>query len=90
MYEGMMRRESIWMRGTRKICGTGEGYQHILMVQLPGKMGRQKEKFNLLFVLFSGITYFFKNGHFWRFDDYMVITDTEIPLKIAPHWFDCR
>ena len=54
------------------------------------KDGKTKRKFNLLFVIFSGITYFFKNGHFWRFDDYMVITATEIPLKIAPHWFDCR
>ena len=78
------------MKGTHKICVTGGGYQHILMVQLLGKMGRQKEESIFITLIFVGITYFFKTGNFWRFDDYMVITDTEIPFKIAPHWFDCE
>ena len=45
--------------------------------------------FQWFVILLLGITYFFKEDRYWRFDDYMVITDSEIPLKIGPHWFDC-
>jgi len=37
----------------------------------------------------DGVTYFFKKDKFWRFDDYLVITDSEIPLNTARHWFHC-
>ena len=36
-----------------------------------------------------GVTYFFKNDKFWRFDDHMVITDSELPMETAAHWFQC-
>ena len=37
----------------------------------------------------SGVTYFFKNDKFWRFDDHMVITESELPMETAAHWFQC-
>ena len=37
----------------------------------------------------SGVSYFLKDGYFWRFDDDQVITNTEIPLNTNNYWFGC-
>ena len=37
----------------------------------------------------DGVTYFFKDGKFWRFNDYLVITETERPGDSARVWFGC-
>ena len=37
----------------------------------------------------SGLTYFFKDGKYWRFNDYMVITESEVPQDSASIWFGC-
>ena len=35
------------------------------------------------------MTYFFKDGKYWRFNDYMVITESELPRESAKTWFGC-
>ena len=37
----------------------------------------------------DGTTYFFKDGKFWRFNDYMVITESEVPQNSDRAWFGC-
>ena len=37
----------------------------------------------------DGLTYFFKDGKFWRFNDYLVITESELPRSSARVWFGC-
>ena len=37
----------------------------------------------------NGLTYFFKDGKFWRFNDYLVITESELPRSSARVWFGC-
>ena len=37
----------------------------------------------------DGLTYFFKDGKFWRFNDYLVITENELPRSSARVWFGC-
>jgi len=36
----------------------------------------------------DGVTYFFRSGFFWRFNDGMVIADSGA-IETAPHWFGC-
>ena len=40
-------------------------------------------------VLSIGRTYFFKNGHYWRFNDTVVRTERDYPQQASPHWLGC-
>ena len=40
--------------------------------------------------LYIGLTYFFKNNHFWRFDDAKVKADGPNQVTATRHWFGCN
>ena len=43
----------------------------------------------ILTIFYVGITYFFKDGKYWRCDDHMVVTDSEVLVDTATQWFNC-
>ena len=42
-----------------------------------------------LILIEIGLTYFFKDGRYWRFNDYMVITERELPRESSRTWLGC-
>ena len=59
-------------------------FQVCKFTQLISSFSRSLKYFVLL-----GLTYFFKDGNYWRFNDYMVITESEVPQDSASTWFGC-
>ena len=46
---------------------------------------RDGEIFNIIFTInndYAGLTYFFQAGQYWRFNDHLVITDSEVPADM--------
>ena len=73
----------------QNISGTGGEFLIILMGSSLGQMVVEcnYETSNLCFEI--GLTYFFKDGRYWRFNDYMVITERELPRESSGTWFGC-
>ena len=73
----------------QNISGIGGEFLIILMGSSLGQMVVEcnLETSNLCFEI--GLTYFFKDGRYWRFNDYMVITERELPRESSRTWFGC-
>ena len=77
-----------WILDIPGTSETGGGFPLTSMASSPGQMVRYINIQRVLNAV-SGLTYFFKDGKYWRFNDYMVITESEVPQDSASIWFGC-
>ena len=88
MLIGMMRRKGMLFRATQHTWRPGEGCLATWTLSSRGRTASADGMNLALQNTSTGLTYFFQSGHFWRFNDAMVIMDTEA-RETAPYWFAC-
>ena len=82
-----------WILDIPGTSETGGGFPLTSMASSPGQTVRyikiRRVHYPNMHDAVAGLTYFFKDGKYWRFNDYMVITESEVPQDSASIWFGC-
>lgn len=81
-----------WILDIPGTSETGGGFPLASMASSHGQMVRSikiQRPYLTMHDAVLGLTYFFKDRKYWRFNDYMVITESEVPQDSASIWFGC-